>query len=189
MRALLVFERVDVGHQVAAHAIGVDHFLDARSLAALISIILIEVVNPAHRLVRNAKVGEHLVVETALAEKQLVDLLEEFSRASALNHAVVIGRGKCDGLADALLCECGFAHALKLGRVVERTGTDDAAGTLHQAWHRVNGSDASWVGERNGRTGEVVGTELVVASTLNEVFVGDEVFGEVELLRALDVWH
>ena len=131
---------------MTAHAIGVDHFLDARSLAALIGVILIEVVNPAHRLVRNAKVGEHLVVETTLAEKQPVHYLQELARASALNYAVVICRGERDGFANALLRKCGFAHALKLGWVVERTGTDDATGTLHETRHRVNGSDATRVG-------------------------------------------
>ena len=114
-----------------AHAIGVDHLLDARSLAALISVILIEVVNPAHRLIGNAKVGKHLVIETALAEQKLVDLLQELTRASALNYAVVICRGKSDGFANALLRKSRFAHALKLGWVVERTGTDDATRAFH----------------------------------------------------------
>ena len=114
-----------------AHAIGVDHFLDARSLAALIGVILIEVVNPAHRFIGNAKVGKHLVIETALAEQKLVDLLQELARASALNYAVVVCRGKRDGFANALLSKSGFAHALKLGRIVERAGTNYATGTLH----------------------------------------------------------
>ena len=131
MRALLVFERVDVGHEVTAHAIGVDHLLDARSLAALVGVILIEVVNPAHWLVRNAQVGKHLVIEAAFAEQEPVDNLQELARASALNYAVVIGRRKCDGLANALLRKGLLAHALKLCGVVERTGADDATGTLH----------------------------------------------------------
>ena len=131
---------------MTAHAIGVDHFLDARSLAALIGVILIEVVNPANWLIWNAKVGKHFVIETALAEQKLVYLLQELTRASALDNAVVICRGKRDGLANALLRKSSFAHALKLGWVVECAGTDNATRALHKARHRVNGSDAARVG-------------------------------------------
>ena len=102
---------------------------------------------------------------------------------------MVICRCKRDGLADALLRKRGFAHALKFCRIVERAGTDDATGTLHKAWHRVNGSDATRVGERNSRAGEVVSTEFVVASAFHQVFVSNQVLGEIELLSALDVWN
>ena len=36
-RALLVLQRVDVGHQVAAHAVGVDDLLHAGGLVQIVS--------------------------------------------------------------------------------------------------------------------------------------------------------
>ena len=64
-----VLERVDVGHQVAANAVGVDHFLNASSLRAVVAVVLRKVADPLDRLVRDAQVGEDFFVETALAEQ------------------------------------------------------------------------------------------------------------------------
>ena len=167
VRTHLELERVDVGNQVATNAVGVDELLDAGFLRAVVDLIAVEVGCPADRLVRNAKRFEDLVVETALAEKQLVDLLEELARAGTLNDAVVVGAGKVQNLADAELVEVLLAHALELGRVVECAGADDATLPLHQARNRVDGADAAWVGERHGAAGEVASGQLVGASALD----------------------
>ena len=67
-----VLERVGVGHQVAAGAVGVDQLDDPRVLADLALVGELAVDQPAHRLVGDAQRGEDLVVEL-VGEQQLVD--------------------------------------------------------------------------------------------------------------------
>ena len=61
--ALLVLERVGVGHQVAAHAVGVDQLLHPGDLVDLVVVRGVDVLDPADRLVRDAQRLEDLVVE------------------------------------------------------------------------------------------------------------------------------
>ena len=70
--ALLVLQRVGVGHDVAAHPVGVDHLEDAGLLADLVLVAGRDVGCPADRLVRDAQGTEDLVVEAVLAEQQAV---------------------------------------------------------------------------------------------------------------------
>ncbi|CAB4901787.1 unannotated protein [freshwater metagenome] len=73
--------------------------------------------------------------------------LEELARSRALNDPVIIGAGEGDDLADAEVNECFLTRALELCRVVEGTGTDDAALALHEARHRVIGANSARVGQ------------------------------------------
>ena len=66
--ALAVFQRVNICHQVAANAIGVDQFLNSSGLATVVSVVGVEIHNPANRLVRNSKIGKNLVVEASSAK-------------------------------------------------------------------------------------------------------------------------
>ncbi|CAB4607262.1 unannotated protein [freshwater metagenome] len=75
VRTLAVFERVDIGHEVSANAIGVNHFLDAGCFAAIIVVVGVEINHPANWLIRNTKVGKNFVIETASAKQKLVNLL------------------------------------------------------------------------------------------------------------------
>ena len=68
--ALLVLERVGVGHQVAAHPVGVDQLEDPGLLADLVLVAGRDVGGPADRLVRDPQRAEDLVVEAVLAEQQ-----------------------------------------------------------------------------------------------------------------------
>ena len=72
MRALLVLERVGVGHQVAAHAVAVDQLLDAGGLADVVGQIDVDVLGPLHRLVGDAERREDVFVEPLAADQQLV---------------------------------------------------------------------------------------------------------------------
>ena len=131
VRAHLELEWVDVGNQVATNAVCVDEFLDAGFLRAVVDLVAVEVRCPTHRLVRDSQRLEDLVIETALAEQKLVNLLQELARACTLDDAVVVGAGEVQDLANAELVEVLLAHALEFGRVVESASADDAALTLH----------------------------------------------------------
>ena len=133
--ALHVLERIDVGHQVAAHSERVDELLHPRGLVDALREVDVDVVAPVDRRVGDAQCREDVFVEVALADQQLVDLLEELSRAGSLDDAVVVGAGERDRLADRELAEGLLAGALELGGVLERAGADDAALPLHQAGH------------------------------------------------------
>ena len=139
---------------------------------------------PVDRVVRDAQRREDVLVEAALADEQLVHLLEELARAGALDDAVVVGAGQRDGLADAELGERLLARALELGRVLEGAGADDAALALHEARHRVHGADAARVGERDRGALEVGGGELVAAGARDEVLVGGEELAEASCVSA-----
>ena len=83
-------QRVDVGHQVAAVAVGRDQLDDA----AVLVLDRVGVVGaPAHRLVRDAELAEDLV-EEVVVEQQLVDGAQEVAGLRALDDAVVVGRGE-----------------------------------------------------------------------------------------------
>ena len=70
--ALAVLQRVGVGHQVAAHPVGVDQLLHPGGLVDVVVVRGGDVPDPADRLVRDAQRAEDLVVEAVLAEQQLV---------------------------------------------------------------------------------------------------------------------
>ena len=107
-------QRVDVGHQVAAVAVGRDQLEDA----AVLVLDRVGIVGaPAHRLVRDAQLAEDLV-EEVVGQQQLVDGAQEVAGLRALDDAVVVGRGERDQLADAQL-----GDALLRSRPGTRPGT------------------------------------------------------------------
>src|SRR5262249_23089435 len=100
-------ERIDVRDQMAAHAIGVDEFEDARLFFDLLLFAVdarqegIHVNRPAQRLIGNADVGEDFVVKVMPAEQQFVNVGEEEARFRALDDAVIVGAGDRKDLGDA----------------------------------------------------------------------------------------
>ncbi len=186
---LLVLERVGVGHEVAAHAVGVDELLHAGDLVDVVVVRGVDVLDPADRLVGDAQRLEDLVVEAVVAEEQLVDDPQEVAALGALDDAVVVGRGQRDDLADGVAVERLVARALPLGRVVEGADADDRALARHEPGHRVHGADATGVGQRDRRALEVLDGQLVVPRLLDHVLVGGPEVDEVHLLRRLDRGH
>ncbi len=63
VRALPVLERVDVGHQVAAHAERVDQLLHAGGLDDVVGEVDVDVCGPVDRVVRDAQRREDVLVE------------------------------------------------------------------------------------------------------------------------------
>ena len=187
--ALAVLQRVDVGHQVAAHAVGVDQLLDP---GALVDVVLVrggDVLDPAHRLVRDPQRREDLVVEVVLAEQQLVDAAQEVAGLRALDDPVVVRRGQRQDLGDRVARQRLLRGALPLGRVFDRPDPDDGALALHQSRDRVDGADRARVGEADGGAGEVVDHELAGPRPADDVLVGRPELREVHGVRALDGRH
>ncbi|MBG9885547.1 hypothetical protein ABE10_02880, partial [Bacillus toyonensis] len=187
--ALHVLERVDVGHQVPAHPVGVDELLHASGLVDALGEVDRDVVRPADRRIGDAQRAEDVVVEVALAEQQLVHLLQELARPRTLDDAVIVGARQGDGLPDAESVQRLLAGPLELGGILEGAGADDAALPLHQPRHGVDGADAARVGERDRGAGEVARRELVAAGTGDQVLVGGEVLVEGHRVGALDARH
>ena len=135
--ALLVLQRVGVGHDVAAHPVGVDQLEDARLLGDVLLVAVRDVRGPADRLVRDPQRLEDLVVEALLAEQQLVQAAQELAGLGALDDPVVVRRGQRHHLADRELGHRLVGRALVLRRVLHRADADDAALAGHQPRHRV----------------------------------------------------
>ena len=178
----LKFQRVGVGHQVAAHAVGVDDLHDERALVEVALAVVGDVRRPAHRLVRDAQRGEDVVVEAVFAEQQLVHAAQEFAGLRALDDAVVVGRGQGDGLADGERREGLRGCALEGRGVLHRADADDGALAGHQPRHRMNGADAAGVGQADGGAGEVVGGQLAAARPPDDVLVRDPEAAEIKPL-------
>ncbi len=187
--ALPVLERVGVGHEVAAHAVGVDELLHPGDLVDVVVVRGVDVLDPADRLVGDAQRLEDLVEEAVVAEEQLVDDPQEVTALGALDDPVVVGRGQRDDLADGVAVEGLGARALPLGGVVEGADADDRALTRHEARDRVHGADAAGVGQADRRALEVLDGQLVVPRLLDHVLVGGPEVDEVHLLGRLDRGH
>ena len=146
---LLPSQRIEVGDEVAAHAVDADQLGDRHLLGEhrLFAVDRVRVGPPLDRLVRHAERVEDVVVEAVLAEQQFVDALQERARLGALDDAVVVGARDRDDLAHAERAEVGAVGALELGRVVDAADADDHALARHQARHRLDGADRARVGE------------------------------------------
>ncbi len=106
-------QRVDVGHQMAAAAVGRDQLHHA---GVLVDDRVRVVGAPADRHVRVAQLAEDLVPEV-VREQRFVDGAQEVAGLRALDDPVVIGGRQRDQLADPQFGDALLAGALKLGRV------------------------------------------------------------------------
>ena len=189
MLALLVLERVGVGHEVAAHPVRVDELMDPRGLRQVVLMAGRDVLDPAHGLVGDPQRLEHVIVEALLAEQQPVDDPQELAGLRALDDPVVVGGGERDRLADRQPGDGLVRRALVGGRVLHRAHADDAALAGHQPRHRVLGADRARVGQADRGPGEVLDRELAGAGLADHFLVRRPELAEVHLLRGLDVRH
>ena len=97
VRSLPIFQRVNVGHQVTAHPIRVDQFLNPRGLINRVGGVHCDVFSPVNRHVGDAQGGKNFFIEPMTTNEQFVNLLEVFPRTSALDNPMVIGGGERDG--------------------------------------------------------------------------------------------
>ena len=159
-------ERVEVRDEMPAHAVHVDELLDRDDLVLRLdgTFHRAAVGRPARGLVGNAEAREDVVVEAVAAEQQIVDLGQELAALRALDDAVVVGARERDGLAHADLGEGLRIGTFVLGRVRDRTDTDDHALAGHQPRNGMQGADRARVRQRNRGAREVVDGELVRAA-------------------------
>ena len=180
----LELQRVGVGHQVAAHPVGVDQLDDPGGLVDLALGGAGDVAHPAHRLVRDAQRGEDLVVEPVLAEQQLVHDLEELAGLRALDDPVVVGAVSVMILLTASSASCSsLMPANGAGYSIAPTPMI-VPWPGHQPRHRVHGADAARVGQRDRGAGVVVHGQLVAPGPPDDVLVGLPELPEVHRARS-----
>jgi hypothetical protein len=195
VRRALGVERIQVGHEVPAHAVGVDELEDAGLLLHLLAApgrpeeAGVDVGLRAHGAVREAEVLEDPLVEPVLALEQPFHAREEEARLRALDDAVVVGRRHRHHLADAEEAQGARGHRAVLGRIVEGARGDDHALPRHQPGGGRGGAHGARVRERDGRAHEVVGRDRPLARPRHEVVEHLQEVREVELARVLDVGH
>ena len=187
--ALRELQRVGVGHEVAAHPVGVDQLLHPGRLGDVVLVPGGDVPDPADRLVRDLQRGEDVVEETVVAQQQLVDSLQELTGLRALDDPVVVGRGHRDLTADGQPGQRLFRSALVGGRVLHRADPDDRALAGHQPGDGVLGADRARVGQADRGAGEVLDGQLAGARLAHHVLVRGPELPEVHGLGALDVGH
>ena len=176
---------IDIGHHVAAVAVGRDQLHDAR---VLVDDRVRVVGAPAHRQIRDAQLAEDLVPEV-VREQHLVDGAQEVAGFRTLDDAVVIGGRQRDQLADTQFGDPFLAGALELGGVFHRADAENGALAGHQPRHRVHSADGAGVGQRNRHARKVFGGQLAVAGPAHDVFVGGDEFCESHGLAAPDAGH
>src|ERR1039457_3685430 len=189
-------QRVEIGDQVAAHAVGVDHLHDPGLLGDLGVARGVHagqrgtaVGLPAHRHVRHAQVVEHLFVEPVLAVQQGLHAAQEPAGFGALYDAVIVGAGERHHLADTQHGARLIGRAQVFGGVVDGAGGDDGALARHEARAAGHGADGAGVGERDGGTLEIGGGEFGAAGTRHQIVEGGDVFLKTERARVGDVGH
>ena len=90
-------QRVDVGKDVAADAVGIDHLEDACLLFDDLRLVTgVEGVvalldRPADGLEGYFERGEDLVVEPVITNQQLMHVLQELAGLGTLDHSVIVG--------------------------------------------------------------------------------------------------
>src|SRR5699024_8937512 len=161
-------QRIDIGNQVTAGAVGLDEghdtgvFIDAR---------VWNILCPAEWLVRNCHFLEDFIPELVI-NNELRNRAQELTGLCTLDDAVVIGGGQSNQTADTEVCQAVSGSASELCWVIHGTNTNDGAGTLGQTSNGVTGTNTTWVGQVNGNSREVIHRQLVLAGTGDDVFVG-----------------
>ena len=189
VHALLVLERVGVGHQVAAHAEGVEDLLHAHGLIEIGLMGGGDVARPADGLVGDAQTAEDVAVEVVSSEQQLVDATEELAGLRSLDDTVVVGRGEREGLRHGVADEGFLGSALPLSGVLHGADADDAALALHEPRHGVLGAERAGIRQADRGAGEIIDGECSRAGTAYDVLVCGPESREVQCLGGLDVGH
>ena len=113
-------------------------------------------------------------------------VLQELTRLSTLNHAMVVRRRERDHLGNRQVGKHIWHHRLKLGWEFDGSGSDNGSLAGHQAWHRHDRTDHPGVGQRDGCPHKVIWRELVRASLADEPIVGFHEISKRQILSVLD---
>src|SRR6266480_6847156 len=130
---------VNIGDQVAAHAIGINKLDDVSFLDRLFPFVVrdkeewIAIQIPTQRRVWDAQVGKDTYIKLMLAKNEFVHSSEKCSGFSALDNSVIVctAYGYC--LTDAKLRQRFRSHCLVFSRIFNRACCDDYGLSGHQA--------------------------------------------------------
>ena len=190
-------QRIEVGDQVAAHAVGVDQLQHRGLLGDLVQAFIVAeagergaaVALPFHGLVGHAEFEEDLFVEPFLTLEQRLQPAQESARLRALDDAVVVGAGQGHDLGDAELRAQSVARALKLRRVVDGAGGNDRALPGHQPRDAGAGAHGAGIGQRNRGSLEVVRPELARPRAGHQIVERSQKLAEAQRAGVLDIGH
>ena len=196
MVAGLDTQRIEVGNEMPAHPVRVDHLDDAGFLGDLgvarggqSGDLRLAVGDPAYRLVRHAQVLENLLVKSVVAVQQFLHLAQERAGFGALNDAVIVGAGDRHHLADTDHRAGLLGGAPVFGRVVDGARRDNRALARHQPRSGGHGPHRARIGQGKGGSLKVGGCEFGRARAAHQVVEGREVFLKVEVSGVLDIRH
>ena len=181
-----VGERVGVGSQVSARAVGVDDLRDAGGLALLAIWVVFVVGLPRVGARGHVQGGEDALVEAVAARQLGVDQAQETARRRALDDAVIVGGGEVHRLADAQGRQALGGDAAELRRVVGGAHANDEALADHQARHRGGRAQRAGVGQRDGGALEVGGRQRGRAGAGDQVLVGVDELREGQGVGVVD---
>ena len=94
---------------------------------------------------------KHAVVETVASAELEIKETQEVTRSSALDHAMVVGRGDEHRLANAQKGEFARRNSSKFRGVIHCAYADDGTLTIHQTRNGSCCSNGSGVCERDRR--------------------------------------
>ncbi len=193
MIAGLGAQRIEIGDQVAADAIGIDELQYRRLLGDLLDASghaghgSRPVRLPAHWPVRRFQVGEDLFVEPILALQQGLHLGQKQAGFRALYDAVVVGAGDHHDLPDAQHGRHFGRRASVLGGIVDGAGGDDGALARHQARNGAHSPDRAGVGQGDCGALEVLHRETSGAGAGDQFVIGRQELLEVQAAGVLEV--
>ena len=183
-------KRIDVGEQVAPHAVRVDELEDAGLLGDVLAVAVVgerPVDLPAQGTERDPEIREDGVVEAVLAEKELFDAREESPGFRALDDPVVVRGRERDDLADREPGQHRRRRGRELRGIVDRAGRDDGSLAGHQARNRSRRAERAGIRQGDRRPLEVGNLQLARAGARDDVVGGRDELAEGHLFRALDV--
>ena len=129
---------------------------------------------------------EYTVVETVVAQQLLLHEAQELSRTRSLDDAVIVGGGQGDHLGDAQAGDGARGRTGEFGGVHHRAHPDNQSLADHQARHRLRGTKAARVGQRDRGPLVILHRQFVLAAAAHQILVGREEIAERHQLGGLD---
>ena len=183
-------ERIDVGEQMAPHAVRVDELEDAGLLGDVLAAAVVgerAVDLPAQGAERDPEIRENAVVEAVLAEKELLDAGKESPGFRALDDPVVVRGGERHDLADREPGQHRRRGGGELRGIVDRAGRDDGSLAGHQARNRSRRAERAGIRQGDRRPFEIRNLQLARPGARDDVVGSRDELAEGHLFRALDV--
>ncbi len=149
-------KRIEIGDEMAAHAVSVDELQYRSFLSNFVKLRSAHawhghrpICFPMHRFVWNLQMRKNLFVEIFLALQQFLQPAQEHTGFRALNHAMVVGAGNCHYLAKPQHGPQLLGDAAIFRRIVDSAGGNNRALSGHQPWNGAKRANRARVRQRN----------------------------------------